>query len=73
MQPLAGSLAVGQDLENVLNKLYAVLYGGGFTHCTFDDRRQMACDHQRLLGFINSGVLGLQVVSLLELPNKLIC
>jgi len=38
----------------------------------FDDRPEMARDRQRLLGLVDSAVLGLQVVPLLELLIELI-
>ena len=72
VQRLADSVSVGQDLENPPNEFYAVLSGAGATHCAFDDRRKMARDRQRLLGLVNSAVLGLQIVLLLELLIELI-
>ena len=64
VQRLADSVSVRQDLENPPNEFYAVLSGAGATHGAFDDRRKMARDRQRLLGLVNSAVLGLQVVPL---------
>ena len=72
MQRLADSVSVGQDLEDPPNEFYAVLSGAGATHGAFDDRRKMARDCQRLLGLVNSAVLGLQIVPLLELLIELI-
>ena len=72
VERLADSVSVGQDLEDPPNEFYAVLSGAGATHGAFDDRRKMARDRQRLLGLVNSAVLGLQVVPLLELLIELI-
>src|ERR1700759_4759312 len=72
VQRLADSVSVRQDLEDPPNEFYAVLSGAGATHGAFDDRRKMARDCQRLLGLVNSAVLGPQVVRLLELLVELI-
>jgi hypothetical protein len=72
VQRLANSVTVGEDPEDPTNEFYTELSAAGATHSMFDDWRKMARDRQRLLGFVDSAILGLQIVLLIELLLELV-
>jgi hypothetical protein len=72
VQRVADSVSVRQGLEDPPNEFYTELSAARATHGAFDDRRKMTRDRERLLGLVNSAVLGPQIVLLLELLIELI-